>query len=82
VRAVLDREQPDVVFNLATKALLYSFFNPPGACRVNLDIALALLEPLRAGTYGRLVHLSSSEVYGTAQYVPMDEQHPLLAETT
>ncbi len=75
-------EQPDVVFNLATKALLYSFFNPAGACRVNLDIALALCELQRAGAYGRLVHLSSSEVYGTAQQFPMGEDHPLLAETT
>jgi len=80
--AVCEREQPDVVFNLATKALLYSFFNPAGACRVNLDIALTLCELLRGGAYGRLIHLSSSEVYGTAQQVPMDEDHPLLAETT
>jgi UDP-glucose 4-epimerase len=80
--AVCAAEEPDVVFNLATKALLYSFFNPAGACRVNLDIALALGELLRAGAYDRLVHLSSSEVYGTAQFVPMTEEHPLLAETT
>lgn len=76
------REQPDVVFNLATKALLYSFFNPSGACRVNLDIALVLLELLRGGVYSRLIHSSSSEVYGTAVQVPMDENHPMLAETT
>lgn len=80
--AICDAEQPDIVFNLATKALLYSFFNPPGACKVNLDIALALGELQRAGAFGKLVHLSSSEVYGTAQYVPMDEAHPLLAETS
>lgn len=79
---ICSQVQPDVVFNLATKALLYSFFNPAGACRVNLDITLTLCELLRSGAYGRLVHLSSSEVYGTAQYVPMDEAHPLLAETT
>jgi len=82
MHAVCNQIQPDVVFNLATKALLYSFFNPAGACRVNLDIALTLCELLREGAFGRLVHLSSSEVYGTAQYVPMDENHPLLAETT
>lgn len=80
--AVIDAEKPDVVFNLATKALLYSFFNPAGACRVNLDIATGLAEFLRAGAYGKLVHVSTSEVYGTAVQFPMDEQHPLLAETT
>ncbi len=80
--AVVWKEAPDIVFNLATKALLYSFFNPPGACRTNLDIALVLGELLRGGAYGRLIHLSSSEVYGTARTVPMDEHHPLLAETS
>jgi UDP-glucose 4-epimerase len=80
--AVIGKEKPDVVFNLATKALLYSFFNPAGACRINLDIALALAEPLRAGAYGRLIHVSTSEVYGTAAYVPMDEKHPQFAETS
>ncbi|MBI2240183.1 MAG: GDP-mannose 4,6-dehydratase [Magnetospirillum gryphiswaldense] len=80
--AVMNKVKPDVVFNLATKALLYSFFNPAGACRVNLDIAIALGELQRQGAFGRLVHFSSSEVYGTAQFVPMDESHPLLAETS
>lgn len=79
--AVIASEKPDIVFNLATKALLYSFFNPAGACRVNVDIALALAELLRSGGFGRLVHISTSEVYGTAAYVPMDELHPQLAET-
>lgn len=74
--------RPDVVYNLATKALLYSFFNPAGACRVNLDVALTLCELLRNDAFGRLVHLSSSEVYGTAQEFPMSESHPLMAETT
>src|SRR4051794_7077276 len=46
---ILRREEPEIVFNLATKALLYSFFNPVGACRVNLDIALSLAEHLRLG---------------------------------
>lgn len=82
MKAVVDKVQPDLVFNLATKALLYSFFNPAGACKINLDIALALSELLRLGAYGRLVHYSSSEVYGTAKQVPMDESHPLLAETS
>ena len=80
--SVVEAEKPDVVFNLATKALLYSFFNPAGACKVNLDIAIALGELLRAGAYGKLIHVSTSEVYGTAAYVPMDEQHPQLAETS
>jgi UDP-glucose 4-epimerase len=80
--AVIAAEQPDIVFNLATKALLYSFFNPAGACRVNLDIALGLAELLRLGAYQRLIHISTSEVYGSAVRMPMDEHHPQLAETS
>lgn len=80
--AICDNEKPDIIFNLATKALAYSFFNPVGAFDVNTRIALTCLELLRKGAYGRLLHLSSSEVYGTARTVPMDETHPLLAETT
>jgi UDP-glucose 4-epimerase len=80
--SVIDAEKPDVVFNLATKALAYSFFSPAGALSVNVNLALTCLELLRKGAYGRLVHMSSSEVYGTAQTVMMDESHPLLAETT
>ncbi len=82
VKAVLDEQKPEIVFNLATKALLYSFFSPAEAFSVNTDIAKCLAELLREGAYSRLVHFSSSEVYGTAQYVPMREDHPLLAETT
>jgi len=82
IEAVIEAEKPDIVFNLATKALLYSFFNPAGACSVNLDIALNLADLLRLGRYGKLVHVSTSEVYGSAIRVPMDEDHPLRAETT
>ena len=82
MRAVCDAERPDIAFNLATKALLYSFFNPSGAFQVNVSIAAALGELMRAGALGRLVHVSTSEVYGTARQISMDEDHPLLAETS
>jgi UDP-glucose 4-epimerase len=80
--AICRAERPDVAFNLATKALLYSFFNPVGAFQVNVSIAAALAELMRSGALPKLVHLSTSEVYGTAQQVTMGEDHPLLAETS
>jgi len=80
--AICREQRPDIAFNLATKALLYSFFNPIGAFEVNVSIAAALSELLRHGALPKLVHLSSSEVYGTAQQVSMGEDHPLLAETS
>jgi UDP-glucose 4-epimerase len=75
-------ERPDIAFNLATKALLYSFFNPVDAFQVNVSIASALGELLRAAAFARLVHVSSSEVYGSARQISMSEEHPLLAETS
>ena len=80
--AICRAERPDVAFNLATKALLYSFFNPVGAFQVNVSIAAALAELMRQRALPKLVHLSSSEVYGTAQTISMAEDHPLLAETS
>lgn len=80
--AICRAERPDVAFNLATKALLYSFFNPVGAFDVNVSIAGALAELMRQGALPKLVHVSTSEVYGTAQQISMSEDHPLLAETS
>jgi UDP-glucose 4-epimerase len=80
--AICRAERPDVAFNLATKALLYSFFNPVGAFQVNVSIAAALAELMRQGALPKLVHLSTSEVYGTARQITMGEDHPLLAETS
>ncbi len=80
--AVCRAERPDLAFNLATKALLYSFFNPVGAFQVNVSIAAVLGELLRERALDRLVHVSSSEVYGTARQITMAEDHPLLAETS
>lgn len=76
VQAILEKENVEVVFNLATIALNYSFFNPFDAYMVNVEIANTLLELLKVGAYRTLIHTSSSEAYGTAQYSPMDENHP------
>lgn len=76
LQAIMEKEKTEVVFNLATIALNYSFFNPFDAYMVNVEIANALLELLKVGAYQTLVHTSSSEAYGTAQYSPMDENHP------
>ena len=76
VEAIMEREGTEVVFNMATIALNYSFFNPFDAYMVNVEIANTLLELLKAGRYRTLIHTSSSEAYGTARYSPMDENHP------
>lgn len=76
MQSIIEREQIEVVFNMATIALNYSFFNPFDAYLVNVQIANTLLELLKVGAYKTLIHTSSSEAYGTAQYSPMDENHP------
>lgn len=76
LQAIIEKEDIEVVFNMATIALNYSFFNPFDAYMVNVEIANTLLELLKIGAYKTLIHTSSSEAYGTAQYSPMDENHP------
>lgn len=76
MQSIMEKEKIEVVFNMATIALNYSFFNPFDAYMVNVEIANTLLELLKVGEYKTLVHTSSSEAYGTAQYSPMDENHP------
>jgi UDP-glucose 4-epimerase len=77
MHSIIEKEEIEVVFNLATIALNYSFFNPLDAYMVNVEIANTLLELLKLGQYKTLIHSSSSEAYGTALYSPMDESHPL-----
>jgi UDP-glucose 4-epimerase len=78
---ILARHGVEVVFNLATKALLYSFENPEGAFAVNVDLVRTLLYLQRKGAFKTLIHCSSSEAYGTAQIFPMDESHPYAPAT-
>ncbi len=72
----------DVVFNCATKALNYSFLNPANAYATNVIVLLNLLELQRRGVFATLCHFSTSEIYGTAIYEPMDEAHPRNPTTT
>lgn len=79
---LFERHSIDCVFNCATKALNYSFLNPANAFDTNVRVVLNLLELQRRGAYRTLCHFSTSEVYGTAVYEPMDEKHPRNPTTT
>lgn len=76
LKDIFEQNQVDIVFNCATKALNYSFINPFDAFATNVNVVLNLLELQRHGKFKTLCHLSTSEVYGTAIYEPMDENHP------
>ncbi|MFZ4694312.1 MAG: dTDP-glucose 4,6-dehydratase [Verrucomicrobiia bacterium] len=71
----------DVVFDLATIPLPASLERPLWAADVICKLALNVCELCREGAFQTLIHCSSSEAYGTAQRVPMDEEHPLKTET-
>ncbi|MDP3812618.1 MAG: GDP-mannose 4,6-dehydratase [Hydrogenophaga sp.] len=79
---VFNRHPIDIVFNCATKALNYSFMNPANAFGTNVTVALNLLELQRRGAFKSMCHFSTSEVYGSAVYEPMDEKHPRNPTTT
>jgi UDP-glucose 4-epimerase len=64
------------VFNLACLGVRHSIHSPRENHEVNAAGALALLTEARQAGVERLVHVSSSEVYGTARTVPMTEDHP------
>jgi UDP-glucose 4-epimerase len=74
---IIEREKPEAVFNLAVKCLPYGFIDPEGAFMTGVEIAHNLANLLRKKKFERLLHFSSSEAYGTAVHVPMDENHPL-----
>ena len=79
---IFEKHHIDIVFNCATKALNYSFVNPKNAFDTNIKGILNILEHQRKGNFKTLVHFSTSEVYGTAEYEPMDEKHPIKPTTT
>ena len=74
-------DEADVVFHLACLGVRHSLHDPRENHEVNATATLELLERARAAGVGRFVHVSSSEVFGTAQYAPMDEKHPTWPET-
>lgn len=74
--AILQDHAIDVVFNLAVIPLPASLERPKHAIDSNVQIASTMCELLLKGKYETLINCSSSEAYGTALYVPMDESHP------
>ncbi|MFQ5681798.1 MAG: GDP-mannose 4,6-dehydratase [Candidatus Binatia bacterium] len=72
----------ETVFHLgAMVSIPYSYLHPREVVKANVLGTLNVLEAARSGEVGKLVHTSTSEVYGTAHHVPMDERHPLRAQS-
>ena len=81
MKNLFEMEGVDVVFNLAVIPLLTSHELPKITCEDNINITLTMLELQRNDYYKTLIHCSSSEACGTAQKLPMDEEHPLRPTT-
>jgi NAD dependent epimerase/dehydratase len=75
-------EGTDIIFHLgALIAIPYSYIHPRESVETNILGTLNVLTAARENHVKRVVHTSTSEVYGTAQYVPIDEKHPLQAQS-
>ena len=70
------------IVNLAALiSIPYSYHAPRSYVETNIHGTLNVLEAARRAGNARVVHLSTSEVYGTARVVPMTEDHPLSAQS-
>jgi len=73
---VVTEHNIDTVFDLAVVPLPTSLTYPSWTVQTNIGIATAFCEIARRGLIERYIHLSSSEAYGSARTVPMNEDHP------
>ena len=72
----------DIVFHLAALiGIPYSYIHPKETIETNVNGTTNVLTAAREIGIERIIHTSSSEVYGTARYVPIDESHPLQAQS-
>lgn len=68
----------DVIFHLAALiAIPYSYIAPDAYVETNIKGTLNICQSALRNNCEKVIHTSTSEVYGTAQYVPIDEKHPL-----
>ncbi len=79
VEAVASQE---VVFHLASLiAIPYSYHAPDSYVQTNVSGALNVLNACRTHDIERVIHTSTSEVYGSALFVPITEEHPLQGQS-
>ncbi len=72
----------DIVFHLAALiAIPFSYHSPDSYIDTNVKGTLNVLQACRDYNIERVIVTSTSEVYGTAQYVPIDEKHPLQGQS-
>ncbi len=72
----------DIVYHLAALiAIPYSYSSPGSFIQANVEGTFNIVQACRDFNIQKMIHTSTSEVYGTAQRVPIDEMHPLQAQS-
>jgi len=72
----------DTVFHLAALiGIPYSYISPLAYIKTNIEGTYNILESAKNLNFINVIITSTSETYGTAQYVPIDEKHPLAAQS-
>tara|TARA_B100000674_G_scaffold398752_1_gene343880 strand:+ start:1461 stop:2441 length:981 start_codon:yes stop_codon:yes gene_type:complete len=72
----------DIVFHLAALiAIPYSYQSPQSYIETNIQGTQNICQASLKQKVSRIIHTSTSEVYGTAHYVPIDEKHPIQAQS-
>jgi NAD dependent epimerase/dehydratase len=72
----------DAVLHLAALiAIPFSYHSPDSYVATNIKGTLNVLQAARELNIGRIIHTSTSEVYGTARFVPITEEHPLQGQS-
>ena len=75
-------KEVDVVFHLAALiGIPYSYISPLAYIKTNVEGTYNVLQSARQHNLERIVITSTSETYGTAQYVPIDESHPMVGQS-
>jgi NAD dependent epimerase/dehydratase len=71
-------KEVDIIFHLAALiAIPYSYLAPDSYVDTNIKGTLNICQAAKENGNIRVIHTSTSEVYGTAQYIPIDEKHPV-----
>lgn len=75
-------ESCEIVFHLASLiAIPYSYRAPASYVETNIQGTLNIMQTSLERGVEKVVHTSTSEVYGTAQYIPINEDHPLQGQS-
>ena len=72
----------DAILHLAALiGIPYSYISPKNYIETNCVGTLNVMQAAQKNNIKKIIHTSTSEVYGTAKYVPIDEKHPLNAQS-